>query len=269
MAIVLSIAIPPLFRAKHAAMVPATAQGSADPSWWARLGAYDALIIPMWGYVSIGLLVWAIVTVAWVSVRVRRAEAVRGMSRLVDGIPVAVTEALGPATVGLWRSRVLIPRWVLGMPFTQRQYVLRHEEEHRRAYDTQLLFFTSLTVVLTPWYLPLYWQLRRLSLAIEMDCDNRVVAALGNAPAYGEMLLDIAQATNGNPRLQPSLLGGTGMLERRLRKLVATEQRSRLQRYLLPAFAIGLLYLVLSTPHPIVAASQDAQPSTSQHTHRK
>jgi len=268
-AIALSMTIPPLFRAQHAATVAATAQGSSDPTWWTRLGAYDALIIPVWGYVSIGLFAWAIMGVAWISLRVRRSQIERGSSTVVDGIPVAVTDGLGPATVGFWRSRVVVPQWVLGMPRAQRQYVLRHEEEHRRAHDAQLLFFTSLAVVVIPWCLPLYWQLRRLSLAIEMDCDNRVVAALGNAPAYGEMLLDIAQAATGSPRLQPSLLGGTGMLEKRLRKLIAPEQLSRLQRCLLPAFAIGLLYVVLSTPHPVVASSHDADGSTSQHAQHK
>ena len=36
-----------------------------------------------------------------------------------------------------------------------------------------------------PWNLALWWQLRRLRLAVEMDCDNRVVAALGDPNPYG------------------------------------------------------------------------------------
>jgi len=184
-------------------------------------------------------------------VRASRRDAV------VDGVAVVVTDSLGPATVGFWRSHVLVPRWVLAMPGTQRQYVLRHEDEHRRAHDAQLLLAASLALILTPWNLTIWWHLRRLSLAVEMDCDKRVVAALGDATTYGELLLDVAQATNRGPRLQPAFLGGTGMLERRLKALIAPAQLSRVMRCLLPIAAIALLYVVLSTPHPVLASHSE------------
>jgi beta-lactamase regulating signal transducer with metallopeptidase domain len=102
-----------------------------------------------------------------------------------------------------------------------------------------------------PWNLALWWQLRRLCLAIEMDCDNRVVAELGDATAYGELLLRIAQATSRGPRLQPAFLGGMGSLERRLTGLLAPAPLRYVQRVLLPTLALGLLLLVLSMPHPV------------------
>ena len=85
-----------------------------------------------------------------------------------------------------------------------------------------------------------------------MDCDNRVVRALGNPIAYGDLLLKVAQAASRGPRLQPALLGGVGMLEHRLTVLLAPTPLRHIQRFLLPALALGLLIVVLSMPHPVL-----------------
>jgi bla regulator protein BlaR1 len=226
-----------------------------DPDWWAHTASYDAIINQVWLSASAVLVFWGLVNAARVVLVVHRARSGRGGNgspTIVDGVPVVVTDAIGPATVGLWRSRVLVPRWVLAMPGVQRRYVLRHEDEHRRAHDAHLLFFASLTLILVPWNLALWWQLRRLFLAVEMDCDNRVVAALGDATAYGELLLKVASVASRGPRLQPALLGGVGMLEHRLTVLLAPTPLRHVQRFLLPALALGLLFVVLSMPHPVL-----------------
>jgi beta-lactamase regulating signal transducer with metallopeptidase domain len=269
--IALSLFLPGLYRAHHtwsitqafeerSAHAPghplaAASLSALDPSWWAQVQSYDGTLNGLWLYSSALLLVWGLANAArvWRLVSVSRGrQGERGTPTIVDGVRVVVTETLGPATVGLWRPRVLVPRWVLALPGVQRQYVLRHEEEHRSAHDARLLLAASLTLLLTPWNLALWWQLRRLRLAVEMDCDNRVVAALGDAPAYGSLLLKVAEASSRGPHLQPALLGGTGTLERRLLALLTPRPLKQIQRYLLPVLAIGLLLLVLSTPHPVL-----------------
>ena len=114
-----------------------------------------------------------------------------------------------------------------------------------------MLFFASILVIVVPWNLALWWQLRRLSLAVELDCDNRVVRALGDAHAYGDLLLRIAQAANRGPRLQPALLGGVGMLEQRLRRLLTPVPLRFAQRALLSLVVGALVVVVLSMPHPV------------------
>jgi hypothetical protein len=232
-----------------------------DPAWWAHIESYDTTINRLWLTVSAGLLLWGLAN-GWRVARVvsvsRRQRGDAGGFAVVDGVPVVVTDSLGPATVGLFRSRVLVPRWVLALPGVQRQYVLRHEDEHRRSHDAHLLFVASLPLILMPWNLAMWWQLRRLCLAVEIDCDNRVVSGLGNATAYGELLLKVAQATSRGPRLQPALLGGMGSLERRLTALLAPTPLRYLQRLLLPAIAIGLLFIVLLMPHPVLPTGPHA-----------
>jgi len=226
-----------------------------DPVLWAHIESYDTSINRLWITVSAILLLWGLANAWRVSRVVRLSRGERGDARgtaIVDGVSVVVTDAIGPATVGLFRSRVLVPRWVLALPGSQRQYVLRHEDEHRRAHDARLLFVASLPLILMPWNLAMWWQLRRLCLAVEMDCDNRVVSGLGDARAYGELLLKVAQAGSSGPRLQPALLGGVGTLERRLTVLLAPTPLRQVQRFLLPALAVGLLAIVLLMPHPVL-----------------
>ena len=223
-------------------------------NWWAHTGSIDSTINRVWWSVSLVLLIWGVANALRVAylVAISRRRAGARKAPVVDGVPIIVTDQLGPATVGLMRSRVLVPRWVLALPGMQRRYVLRHEEEHRRAHDVHLLLFASLPLLLMPWNLAMWWHLRRLSLAVELDCDNRVVNALGDAPAYGELLLTVATAASRAPRLQPAFLGGSGSLERRLRALVSPAPLRGAQKFLLPVLTVALLFIVVWMPHPIL-----------------
>lgn len=275
--VVLSMALPGYYRSHHSWEVtggseqPATGQtapqtltlGTArlspfDKDFWARVQSYDMRINQVWLIASGLLLIWAVANAMRVSDVVGSSRGNQSGPRtptVIDGVPIVITDAAGPATVGVLRSRVLVPRWVLGLPGPQRKYVLRHEEEHRRAHDARLLFVASLPLILAPWNLALWWELRRLCLAVEMDCDNRVVAALGNPNAYGELLLKVAQAANRGPRLQPAFLG-MGSLERRLTLLLAPTPLRRAQKFLVPALAFVLLLAVLAIPHPVLPNHQ-------------
>lgn len=267
--ILMSIALPGYYRYHHAFAVAGTFESAMfvlDAGAVTRFHAVDAVIGRGWMVVSVLLGIWALVNVGWVShmVRVSRVRLGGSAPSSISGVPVVVTESMGPATVGVWRSRVVLPRWVLTLPNAQREYIVRHEEEHRRSHDSTLLFLASLAVILLPWNAALWWQLRRLSLAVEMDCDRRVVSTLGDPHAYGSMLLTVAQASNRGSRLQPALLGGTGMLERRLRVLLAPTPLRRVQRLLLPLAACVLLFLVLTMPHPVMANHAHHDSTTAQ-----
>lgn len=266
-----SLFVPGYYRWHHTVSVdglggPAIAAQRDD--LWSRVESWNGAINGVWHLASWALICWGILGVArvsWIVWESRRRRGEVGTPSVVDGVAVLVTGSVGPATVGVLRSRVLVPRWVLALPAEQRRYVIRHEDEHRRAHDARLLFVASLALILVPWNLALWWQLRRLHLAIEMDCDRRVVAALGDANAYGEMLLEVAQSAGRGMRLQPALLGGVGSLERRLTALLAPTPLRQVQRVLVPAAAIALVLLVLSLPHPIVEHASSGAAVHAQH----
>jgi hypothetical protein len=109
-----------------------------------------------------------------------------------DGVPVWMTEGLGPAVVGTFRPRVLVPSWLGSLPRTQRSLVLLHEREHIRAHDPKLIALARVARVLAPWN-PVVWFLSaRLVRAVELDCDRRVLSQHGDVAAYGQTLLTVS-----------------------------------------------------------------------------
>lgn len=264
--IVLSIALPILTAFQrssadlsvlglHVASVPgvinAAGEWHAGPgSAWLHCDARNSAMFMRlsWGAAALFLL--------WGLAGGRRAAHLAGVGvgeYSVDGARVLVTDSVGPVTIGVLRPRVVVPRWVLALPEDRRRYVIRHEEEHRRAHDARLLAFAALLVCLMPWNPALWWQLRRLRLAVELDCDARVVAALGGARVYGELLLRVAEASSRvqvQVQLQPALAGRAGMLERRLVALLRPTRLTPPWRLLSVSAAMALLVALLSIPHP-------------------
>ncbi len=133
----------------------------------------------------------------------------------VDGVPVLLSPATGPAVVGILPPSIIVPEWTLALEPGLRQLVLRHELEHVRARDTALRLLGALLTALMPWNLALWWQADRLALAIEVDCDARVLRTDARRERYGLLLLAIAQRQS-TPMLAPALSEPTSHLERRI-----------------------------------------------------
>jgi TonB family protein len=121
-----------------------------------------------------------------------------------------------------------------------RAIVLRHEEEHRRAGDPWLLALAAILVVLAPWNVALWWQARRLRLAVELDCDARVLRADTRPERYGLLLLSIAQRrSTARPSLAAGLLEPVNHLERRITAMTpGANTLSRTRAVVLGALAV-------------------------------
>jgi len=167
----------------------------------------------------------------------RLARMRRGWRReWIDGLAVRVAPEAGPAVVGFGRMEIVVPRWMLALDPALRLLALRHEEEHRTARDPWLLLTTALVLALLPWNLPLWWIARRLRLAIEMDCDARVLAHYPDARRYGRLLLLFAQRPGRVWPLAPALSESVTNLHRRIDAMTGS---FRLARSL--AGALGVL----------------------------
>jgi beta-lactamase regulating signal transducer with metallopeptidase domain len=135
----------------------------------------------------------------------------------VDGVAVQLSPNVGPAVVGLRSMDVVLPEWIMTLDAPLRALVLRHEEEHRAARDPHVLFASAVAVALMPWNPALWLQAKRLRLAIEMDCDARVLRAHPSPERYGLLMLTIAQRRSmAPPMFAPMLSEPTSQLERRI-----------------------------------------------------
>jgi len=174
----------------------------------------------------------------------------RGMweSADLDGTSVRLSKNVGPAVIGLRSMDVVLPEWILSLDAPLRAIVLRHEEEHRSARDPYLLFGAAIAVALMPWNPALWFHARRLRLAIELDCDARVLRAHPSTERYGMLMLTIAQRRSVGPTLfSPMLTEPTTLLERRILAMrPATRRLARVTVYGGSALAVAALAFACS-----------------------
>lgn len=137
----------------------------------------------------------------------------------IAGTAVYVSDDSGPAIVGLFAPRIVVPRWLMVAPLAEQELVLAHEDAHLEAHDAQLLTIALLLLVCMPWNLPLWWQLRRLRFAIEIDCDARVLRRGHAARRYGEVLLAIGERQSTRVAVVAAMSESESFLEQRLRHI--------------------------------------------------
>jgi beta-lactamase regulating signal transducer with metallopeptidase domain len=172
--------------------------------------------------------------------------------------PLRITPESGPYVVGVFAPEVVIPEWVHALSPTDRALILAHEDAHIAAHDPLLLCTAALGVVCMPWHPAMWWMYRRLRLAIELDCDQRLLRAGVAADRYGNLLLTAAQYRQQPPQgphhWSPAFAARPSHLERRL--LAMTTRRTAPQRRV--SVAAGALGLVL-----VLAACESALPTAA------
>jgi TonB family protein len=140
--------------------------------------------------------------------------------------------------------------------------MLAHEDEHVRARDPWLLAGGTAALVLAPWNPALWWLLQRLRLAVEMDCDARVLARGHGVPDYGELLLQVGQHRAHRPLMAAALGEPRSFLERRILRLAA-----RLPRWRWlgagAAAAVGTVAIIAACEAPLPVAPDQGAPMDS------
>ena len=214
----------------------------------ASLGRLDRVLAVAWIASGLfALIVYAFGT--WSIARRRRLWR----EESIDGQVVLMAPATGPAVVGALKPAIVVPEWAIGLPADQRALMLEHERQHVAARDPLVLHTAALAVVAMPWNLATWWIVRRLRLAIEMDCDARVLATGRDARVYGNLLLDVcARRVRAGAMLSPALFERTSSLTRRI--LAMHPSRSRFaaaRRALGAAVAAALTLVACDVPSPL------------------
>jgi len=181
------------------------------PSTWELSSRSMRALLLLWAVCSVVLLARIVVAASY-ALRHKRSWR----ETFIDGVHVYVTREVGPAVVGLHDVSIVVPQWVLETDPEVRTLVLRHEVEHRLARDTYVLFVANVITALIPWNVPLWFQARRLRLAIEMDCDTRVLRAYPRWRDYARLLLVMSQRRSPASDFAPALFEPVSNLERRI-----------------------------------------------------
>lgn len=232
-------AVLPFRRALPASAPPLPHADGAQPSaplpiaewnfWTEPLGAVAAPArntgINSW-LLALWVLTSALIALAIVSsyaTFLRRCR--RWTLREIDGRAVWVSPDTGPAVVGVFPGRIVIPEWVVGTGVRERTLILTHEEEHIRAGDPRLLFGTLLLATAFPWNVALWWTWRSLRRAVEIDCDLRVLARGADPGAYSRVLIDATERGTARHFAVAALSESPSFLERRIRLMLEPKAR--------------------------------------------
>ncbi len=213
----------------HASLDAAARPSPAEPN-------LAGLLLSVWVMASL----LAALGYGWTWWRLRRDRR-RWRAAEVAGKPVLLAPRVGPVVIGLRRPAIVVPEWLLGEPVRAQRLVLLHEREHLNARDHVLLALAPFAGLVAPWNLPIWWMLRRLRLAIELDCDRRVLARGIGALAYGSVLLEVAGRSTA-PSFAAALAEPRTFLERRILAMTSVIPARRLPR----ALAFGAVTAVVA-----------------------
>lgn len=208
-----------------------------------------------------GAAAFALLRLAAGAMLLRRERATWTRERL-DDTDVLVSEGRGPAVVGILAPRIVVPRWIHAIAPADRALVLRHEGEHVRARDPLPYVMGLVLVALAPWNPALRWLFGRLALAIETDCDARVLRAGTSRQRYEHLLATMAGRSTST-RLAPALAERASHLERRI--LAMRQQHTRRSPFLsIASVAVGaaLIAVACTTPTPADVDTSSGAAST-------
>jgi TonB family protein len=172
--------------------------------------------------------------------------------RATEWRDVVASDQYGPAVFGFLHPRVVVPQWVLSATNEEKRLIMLHEHEHIVERDHLLILFATVATVFMPWNPFVWFQSRRLRLAVETDCDQRVLAAEPNAQRYASLLLNVGGRHAGwslTSALAEHRLG----LEKRIALIARAAARSRSRAVLFTI--VGIILTVGATEARVVRDS--------------
>jgi len=201
-----------------------------------------------WRMASMALALVILASGAHLSWRRRRWD--RGH---MAGTAVYISEDSGPAVVGFLRPHIVVPRWLTKLSPDEQELVIAHERSHLSAHDAPLLTIAVCLLACMPWNPLLWWQLRRLRLAIEIDCDARVLGLGYPVAQYSETLIAVGERQSASYAMTMASYGSKSFLEQRIRNMLRKRTRhARVWALALVCLGVGLAVCAAQVAPPKV-----------------
>jgi beta-lactamase regulating signal transducer with metallopeptidase domain len=172
-------------------------------------------------------------------VRIKRRVS-RWPLRHVADVDARIAPSAGPAVVGLAPPQIVLPAWLLARSTEEQTLVVTHEQEHVRAGDPWLLIGACAALVMIPWNPALWFAFARLQLAVELDCDRRVLKRGVPAAKYGALLIEISSLRVTLSSAMPAFSHNSSYLERRLLAMTSRVSKFATTRWVLGAAVAGV-----------------------------
>ena len=199
----------------------------------------EASIKRGWAAASLALLLMLAVAFGRIWV------AARGWKRrTILGREVWISRTTGPASIGIFRPRVVVPEWAADLEPAELALVFSHEEEHSRVRDPMLLALAWIPVVAMPWNPFLWAQFRCLGSAVEVDCDRRVLGKGVNRRSYLALLIRLAARARADRGPMPSVARFASPLRTRMEAMIGPRRHARLA--FPPVLIVGLVFVAVA-----------------------
>jgi beta-lactamase regulating signal transducer with metallopeptidase domain len=229
---------------------------AADPSprQWAVVRNLDRIAGLLWLSASLALAMWRVA--AWTRLRWHARHWPRAV---VGGHAVWISDDLGPAVFGFLRPRIVMPRWVADGPSGTHTAIVAHELEHVRARDPLLVLLGLAAVCVAPWNLLLWWQLRRLRFAAEIDCDARVLNRGVALADYAAALVWVGRRGRAALITAMALGGRRSELKRRVDIMTVLPKRTLPLAFACGVAAVSVVAAATALDAPVIGSQTDSQ----------
>jgi hypothetical protein len=193
------------------------------------------------------------------AILVRLARTARPIMVLPVGARVCASELVAvPVT---FASVIMVPGDWETWSAVKRRAVLAHELSHVARGDFYTLLLASLYRIVF-WFNPLsWWLLHQLGELMEMLSDDAAIADMGDAPAYAEVLLEVAASARSAP--MAIAMARRSTVRRRIERILACTAPPPLSRRKRILISAGLVPLVALSAVTIARGTPPVDPKAS------
>jgi beta-lactamase regulating signal transducer with metallopeptidase domain len=151
-----------------------------------------------------------------------------------------------PTALGLMSPAIVLPKWLLEeLSAAELRQIFLHELAHLRRWDDWSNLLQKIVKGLFFFHPAVWWIERQVSLEREMACDEAVLAQTGNARAYAQCLVLLAEKNlvRRSVMLAQAAVSRVGQTSLRVARILSAGRQTNtgMRKLIVPFFAAALI----------------------------